>query len=1067
MNPKVKSFTEYILALDLGSNSVGYAAVQTQGWDTLEDPSKFGIFLMGSHVFDEAGEDDKGKRKLNNQVRRRFRLARRTYRRRIYRREQLYTIFAELGALPADQKERDAILTRHTHEGRNVQPFYLRTRALDQELSLEEFAKAICHLNRHRGYLNTRDLMADDIPLEYRQSSQYEEEVEEQDADGEDDEKLGVVLGGIKATYAAIQTGSARTFGELMVRTLEAGQYTRHYTEKFSKTRKDGKKPEPESKKLLYRSDRALIRAEFHRIFDKQSSYKPTVLTQALRQKLEHVIFNQFPLQDSEDKRKACPAYEASLCAPKTSDAFQRSRILQELFNNFIVGVKPKKSKTAPSLFEVRNTFTKAQLETLLPDLMDGLDLTIEEIQQRTGVPEGELTIKKRTGTEKRGKVLGHQTRRLLRELTDGSYATWNDENKAKVQDIINSSTWPNDAYKALVKLKIMDDRTCAKIALAPFPAGYGEYSTKFLNKISERMIETGEYEAIAKAELFKPIREERLKRLKEEDVNVLPDEESKVALITLPKELALRNPIVERGIRRAVWVLNQIIYRYGVPEKIRVELPRELTMSAKDKQEMEKAIWDNEKTRERLRAELKKVGKEPTDINVKKARLLEECDGTLLYENRKASLTELDDLEIDHAYPRSKLYINDNRNLVLCSSSTNKQKGDQLLWNFLGDDFGKFQTRVKQCKNMSPGKRAFLCRTEEPDEEWLASQLAATGYISRELSKLLIQLGITVEISSGKATALLRRNWGLDNLLPDWQGIAKHLKDKKPLEEFVQDPRTKNRSDHRHHAIDALVVALTDISTYQRISRAHRDLKQGEKLQWGQTCPIPNLRKHVKHNLENIVVTSHTIKKNTGELHKQMPQKEDLKKLPPSLKKGDPGSTKVSNGKLIRYDRDGVAAQVYPLGNNHHLTIYRSLEPNKKGEYEFKAEITTMIEVARRVRKKEPIYQESKALLDAGFKVWLTLEKGDIVEFEDRPGELYRVSAQAVNEKGSVDVRFQYLTVGIMDQVLYNCTIGDQQPIKRVTGMSGLAEVSRKVQLNAFGEVIHEVNPHENPQFL
>jgi hypothetical protein len=663
--------------------------------------------------------------------------------------------------------------------------------------------------------------------------------------------------------------------------------------------------------------------------------------------------------------------------------------------------------------------------------------------------------------------VYGHQTRRLLRELTEGDYANWSPETKTQVQDIINSAAWPNDAYAGLTKLGVAEPKVCAKIALAPFPDGYGEYSTKFLNKLSDRMIETGEYEAIAKEELFKPILEERLKRLKQEDVNVQPDEESRASLIKLPKELGLRNPIVERGIRRAVWVLNQIIYRYGLPEKIRVELPRDLTMSAIKKQELEKAIWDNEKNRARLRAELTKLGIDPSEINVKKARLLEETDFTLLYENRKASFLELDELEIDHAYPRSRLYVNDNRNLVLCTRQTNGQKGERLLWDFLGSDFSQFQTRVKQCKKMGRAKQAWLCRTEEPDEEWLASQLAATGYISRELSKILIQLGVKVEVSSGKATALLRRNWGLDNLCPDWQGYAKHLKEGGTEETFVQDPRTKNRSDHRHHAIDALVVALTDVGTYQRISRAHKNLKPGERLKWGQTCPINNLRKHVIQHIDDIVVTSHTLKKVTGELHKQMPQREDLKKLPDALRTGEPGSSKVANGKLIRYDRQGKAAQVYPLGNNHHLTVYRSLEPNKKGSYDFEAEITTVIEVARRARKKEPIYQESAELLSRGFAKWLTLEKGEVVEFEDRPGKFYRVSAQALNEiTGAIDVRFQLACVSIMDQKLYNQTLQTETGILRLSSLARIGQLVRKVRHNAFGEVAHEVNPHENPQF-
>jgi CRISPR-associated endonuclease Csn1 len=1061
MSPEVKSYSEYILSLDLGSNSVGYAAIQTQGWDTLEDPSKFGVFLTGSHIFEEAGEDDKGKRTLKNQDRRRYRLGRRTYRRRVYRREELYKIFSQLGALPSDESQRDAVLTRHTHEGRNVQPWVLRARALDEALSLEEFAKAICHLNRHRGYLSTRDLMADKIPAEFRQKSQYAEEVDEEAE--EDGEKLGVVLGGIKASYSAIASGQARTYGELMMKIASDGKYTRHYTKRFDKSQKD-KTPEPETKKLVYRSDRALIRAEFHRIFDKQSNYHPAQLTQELRKQLEHIIFNQKELTGSEDKRKPCPAYEASLCAPKTSDAFQRSRIVLELFNNFTVGDKPKNSKLAVKTTLLRHTFSADQLSRLLPDLMDGIDLTVEEIISRAGADQGEITLNKRSGPKKFEKVYGHQTRRLLRELTEGAYANWNDETKSKVQDIINSAAWPSDAYTALIKLDIAEPSVCAKIALGPFPAGYGGYSTKFLNKISERMIETGEYEAIAKEELFKPIIEERLKRIRAADVNVLPDEESRTSLIKLPKDLGLRNPIVERGIRRAVWVLNQIIYRYGLPEKIRVELPRDLTMSAKNKYDLEVEIEKNRKGREAAIVRLKGNGIPVTDKNIRKARLWEESGGMLLYEGKNAPFSALEELEIDHAYPRSRLYINENRNLVLCEKSTNAAKGDQLLWNFLGEDFAKFETRVKQCKNMRSGKKRWLCETKVPDEQWLASQLAATGYIARELSKILVQLGVKVEVTPGKATALLRYHWGLENLFPAWDSYAEHLKSGGAEVDFSPSPKKKDRSDCRHHAIDALVVALTDVRTYQLISQAHKNLKPNESLKWGETCPIPNLRKYMIQHLDDIVVTRYTIKKVTGELHKQTPQREDLKKLDEALRTGEPRSTKVATGKLIRYDRDGKAAQVYPLKNNHHLTVYRGLEPNKKGAFEFKAEVTSLIEVAQRAKKKEPIYQHSGELASRGFAKWMTLEGGDIVEFLDLPGAFYRVRGLSLG--AAFDAEFQLITSATMNKALRGKSYKDQQPLVRLQSVSKLGAIARKVQLNAFGEVIHEVNPHENPQF-
>lgn len=54
--------------------------------------------------------------------------------------------------------------------------------------------------------------------------------------------------------------------------------------------------------------------------------------------------------------------------------------------------------------------------------------------------------------------------------------------------------------------------------------------------------------------------------------------------------------------------------------------------------------------------------------------------------------------------------------------------------------------------------------------------------------------------------TEMLRRHWGLNALLSDKErGAAK----------------AKNRTDHRHHAIDAAVIAATDRSLINRIAKA------------------------------------------------------------------------------------------------------------------------------------------------------------------------------------------------------------------------------------------------------
>ena len=59
------------------------------------------------------------------------------------------------------------------------------------------------------------------------------------------------------------------------------------------------------------------------------------------------------------------------------------------------------------------------------------------------------------------------------------------------------------------------------------------------------------------------------------------------------------------------------------------------------------------------------------------------------------------------------------------------------------------------------------------------------------------------VQVSAGRITAYLRDDWGLNAILADG------------------DEEEKNRADHRHHAVDAAVIALTDAKTVENLSHS------------------------------------------------------------------------------------------------------------------------------------------------------------------------------------------------------------------------------------------------------
>ena len=89
-------------------------------------------------------------------------------------------------------------------------------------------------------------------------------------------------------------------------------------------------------------------------------------------------------------------------------------------------------------------------------------------------------------------------------------------------------------------------------------------------------------------------------------------------------------------------------------------------------------------------------------------------------------------------------------------------------------------------------------CKTRGICHGWLRSIS-----VSSMAARLTPTINSRVQVSAGRITAFLRDDWGLNAILADG------------------DEDEKNRADHRHHAVDAVVIALTDNTTVAMLSRS------------------------------------------------------------------------------------------------------------------------------------------------------------------------------------------------------------------------------------------------------
>ena len=210
-------------------------------------------------------------------------------------------------------------------------------------------------------------------------------------------------------------------------------------------------------------------------------------------------------------------------------------------------------------------------------------------------------------------------------------------------------------------------------------------------------------------------------------------------------------------------------------------------------------------------------------------------------------------DYEIEHVIPQSRYFDDSLSNKVICEAAVNKLKDNSLGYEFIKKHHGEkvdlgggrtvqiLETDSycamieKTYKNNRPKMKKLLM--EDIPSEFIERQLNDSRYISKLIKALLSKLvrekdeqeatSKNVIVCSGSVTDRLKREWGVNDvwnhiILPRFQrmneltGTEKfttvsssgHLIPDMPLE--LQKGFNKKRIDHRHHAMDAIVIACT-----------------------------------------------------------------------------------------------------------------------------------------------------------------------------------------------------------------------------------------------------------------
>ncbi|MGF1462834.1 MAG: type II CRISPR RNA-guided endonuclease Cas9 [Maricaulaceae bacterium] len=768
------------LGLDIGTNSIGGCLYE------LQDGRPVRIITLFVRIFSD-GRDPQSKESLAVD-RRAARASRRRRDRYLRRRASLMRKLAEAGLMPADPSERKALEA--------LDPYELRARGLDEPLNLNELGRALFHLNQRRGFKSNRK------------------------TDRGDNEAGKIALATARLDQAMMVAG-ARTYGEFLHKRRQSADDPRQTptvrARLTSRPLEDGK---TDTGYDFYAS-RHHLEDEFNALWTVQASHH-AALTDALRNALYETIFFQRPLKAPEIGR--C-LYEDEKRLAKAHPLFQR-RVLFETVNQ--LRIREPGQPDRPLTREERDRLILA-IDGHSAKAMTSANLSFHKLGQTIGLkPDQSFSLQ----TEAR-KGIACDALRAIMTHEERYGPLWTALDVEGQWGLIQrvQSVESNADFDALLDWLQTDhnlDRDQAiKVANAPLPQGYGRIgltaTQKILSILEAEVVTYAEAAARAYGHHSDFRTGEVLDALPYYGVildrHVIPgsnnpedDDVTRYGRIT--------NPTVHIGLGQLRRLVNQIIDVYGKPDEIVVELARDLKLGEKQKLEVQRTIRKNTEAALQRGKKLTEIGVKDTGANRLMLRLWEELgqdplDRRCPYSGEQISPTRLFSgaCDIDHILPYSRTLDDSIANRIVCLARMNKQKRNKSPWEAWGGT-DHWPTVATQIKRLAPNKQwrfaADAMERFEDERGFLDRQLVDTQYLSRiareYLSRLYPERGRShVWVVPGKMTEMLRRHWGLNDLLSDADGAAK----------------AKNRTDHRHHAIDAAVIGATDRSLLQRIQRA------------------------------------------------------------------------------------------------------------------------------------------------------------------------------------------------------------------------------------------------------
>jgi CRISPR-associated endonuclease Csn1 len=331
-----------------------------------------------------------------------------------------------------------------------------------------------------------------------------------------------------------------------------------------------------------------------------------------------------------------------------------------------------------------------------------------------------------------------------------------------------------------------------------------------------------------------------------------------------LPPAPMLANPVVRKAIHEVRRHVMAYLRKFGrKPDRIIIELAREAKQTEKVRNKILAANRLREKERKQIILDFNLAGLPSHQQRAAVDRVIlcrqqgspAVCPysdlepgnaGKVITEDQAAKGT---DVEIDHIVPLSRSQDNSLNNKVLCYRGKNRPKGNRTPKEWLSaEQFSVLEQRMGHWQEELRRKWENLHRDPLPEKDFLNAQLTATAYAAAQVGAYLRDSLYggereghrQVYFTKGSYTAMLRKDWQLFETLKNADEEA--AENATPDPQKRADPGEKNRDDHRHHAIDAAVIALTGPEIIKDVAAlaARREEYHERTGHWPRREPLP-----------------------------------------------------------------------------------------------------------------------------------------------------------------------------------------------------------------------------------